>query len=358
MKSKTLQFFFLLTCVFACSSCSFLNTESETSVVPNPVWPEPPETPRYQFEASIYSNDDIEETSRAQSLEFVLTGAKNTRYPMSAPVDVAARGGLIYITDWRLKVVHVFNIRLRKYYTFGQRQKGKLARPQAICMDGRGLIYVTDVKSKVVHVYDGLGMYRGEMGKGLLERPVGITANADGSRIFVVDNGGVESTKHEILVFDENFELLHKIGSRGTEEGKFNLPIDAVWTPDKKLYVLDAGNFRVQVFNEEGKFLSKWGSVGDQFGNFGKPRSIAADTDGNIYVSDSKLGNVQIFDPLGTLLLNIGKFDLKDGKGAYALLSGIAIDETNRLYLTDQFFKKLEVIRRLPIPIPSTDDLN
>ena len=39
--------------------------------------------------------------------------------------------------------------------------------------------------------------------------------------------------------------------------------------------------------------------------------------------------------------------DKRDKPGRYGLLTGVAVDETGRVYLVDQLFGKVEVIRRL-----------
>lgn len=71
--------------------------------------------------------------------------------------------------------------------------------------------------------------------------------------------------------------------------------------PDGRIYVLDAGNARIQAFDEAGRFITEWGTKGDsedQF-DFGSGRkstdfsgSIAVDDDGFIYVAD--VGNRRI----------------------------------------------------------------
>jgi hypothetical protein len=37
----------------------------------------------------------------------------------------------------------------------------------------------------------------------------------------------------------------------------------------------------------------------------------------------------------------------ESGPGNYALIASIAVDESNRLYVTDHLFRKIEVFRRL-----------
>jgi DNA-binding beta-propeller fold protein YncE len=116
---------------------------------------------------------------------------------------------------------------------------------------------------------------------------------------------------------------------------------------DGILYVLDAGNFRVQAFAADGTFLRTFGSVGSGAANFARPRGIAVDDEGNVYVSDAYFGNVQIFNAQGQLLLALGQAGDRDAPGRYGLVSGVAVDETGRVYVGDQLFRKIEVIRRL-----------
>lgn len=73
------------------------------------------------------------------------------------------------------------------------------------------------------------------------------------------------------------------------------------------LYVLDAGNFRVQAFDPTGKLRLALGSMGSGLGSFSRPRAIATDAEGNIYVTDGAFNNVQIFNPRGELLMPLGR---------------------------------------------------
>ena len=74
---------------------------------------------------------------------------------------------------------------------------------------------------------------------------------------------------------------------------------------------------------------------------------MAVDSSGNVYVADGGFNNVQIFSPSGELLMPLGTLNREPGPGNFALLAGIAIDETRRLYVLDHYFKKIEVYRWL-----------
>ena len=46
-------------------------------------------------------------------------------------------------------------------------------------------------------------------------------------------------------------------------------------------------------------------------------------------------------------MLAVGQYGKENKPGQYGLINGIAVDETGRVYVVDQMFKKVEVIRRL-----------
>ncbi|HWJ93313.1 MAG TPA: 6-bladed beta-propeller, partial [Telluria sp.] len=176
--------------------------------------------------------------------------------------------------------------------------------------------------------------------------PAGLAVEPDGSRVYVVDSGGVNSESHRVRAFDAaSGEHLNDIGKRGSGPGELNLPRDVTRSPDGNLYVVDGGNFRVQVFKPDGTFVRVFGGIGRQGGQFSRPKEIAADKDGNVYVIDAAFGNFQIFNGEGSLLLAIGSRAEKDGVAKYMLPSGIGVDGDGRVYMVDQYFRKVDVFR-------------
>lgn len=312
-------------------------------------WPALPEQPRYLHETTLRNAQDIAVLTDTERMQHLLTGASATTDPvMGKPFAVAARAGRIMVTDTRLGQVHVFDIPRRRYFRLGYRLEGALSKPMDIEINDDGQVYVVDAIQRRVVIYDASGLYKREIALDEdITHATGLAVTANGSRLFVVDTGRIDSTTHKIVVYDDKGKRLLSFGQRGAKNGEFNLPVDAVVSVNNELYVLDAGNFRVQVFDLKGKYLRGWGSVGNGFGQFSRPRSIAADSDGNIYVSDAQFGNVQVFTPQGQLLIALGRQSLQDEPGRFTLLAGITVDETNRLYALDQRQLKIEVIRRL-----------
>lgn len=346
---RTLLLVLLAICVlFACAPVKIKKQE----VI---YWPKPPDPPRYVYETSLRSSQSISRRTATDSIRDFVTGqskAKEGLKSFAKAFDVAAHGGKIVVTDTVARAAVMFDVPRRKVFVFGVRGDGKgkgiLQKPLGVGMDAEQFVYIADVSAQDVKVYDPLGLYiRSIGGKDFFERPVDVAANNAGDRIYVLDAGGIQSEWHRVIVFDKEGNKINEIGRRGVADGEFNLPNQLTVANDGTLYVLDAGNFRVQAFTADGEFITKWGKVGRNLGDFARPRGIATDSDGNVYVTDTAFRNFQIFNPDGKLLLFIGGPGLEDKPGQYVLPSGVAVDETDRLYIVDQMHHKVEVIRRL-----------
>jgi len=92
----------------------------------------------------------------------------------------------------------------------------------------------------------------------------------------------------------------------GMEPGEFLFPLSLDIGGDQRVYVLDAGNGRIQVFDFDGNYITQWGHRGSGPGafDFGSGRvpedfagSIAVDDEGYIYVFDAGNRRIQKFSP-------------------------------------------------------------
>ena len=92
----------------------------------------------------------------------------------------------------------------------------------------------------------------------------------------------------------------------GGDPGAFLFPLSLGPGPDGRIYVLDAGNSRVQVFGDDGRYITQWGHKGPAPGEFGFGSgltaedfrgSIAVDDQGFIYVADPGNQRIQKFAP-------------------------------------------------------------
>jgi DNA-binding beta-propeller fold protein YncE len=341
---QPLRLSFYLSFLLLLSACATVPVEKAEA----PYWPSLPDMPRFQYEFTLRSNLSLS-GDNITNFEFLILGRGSLpKLTFTKPFDVAAYQGKIIVSDTAAGVVFLFSIPERKVLLFGRYGKGKLEKPLGVAIDGNANYYVADVEKRRVTVYKTNGHFKQYIGGPEdLERPTDVAVLEDGSRIFVVDAGGVKSAKHRIVAYDAKGNKLFIIGGRGNTAGMFNLPTHATVGPDGTLYVLDAGNFRIQAFDKDGNYLRKWGEVGTGFGQFARPRGIATDKDGNVYVTDTRFGNFQIFNSKGRLLMAVGEVSMEDRAGQYSLIAGVAVDETNRVYVVGQRFRKVEVIRRL-----------
>ncbi len=309
----------------------------------------PPNDPKFIYERTIRSASDIRETSAAMKFQFLATGTMESAIGLGKPFGVAVHKGRIFITDTVQRAIVVFDIpRGEAYYIGNTTDEARLIKPLGIDIDrNTGHIYTVDISttSIVVYDYDGNFVYRHDVGE-FMDRPTGIAISPDGSKLYVIDSGGVSSKRHNMHIFDtKSFELIKTVGKRGKEPGNFNLPLQVSTAPDGTVHVIDGGNFRVQSFTPDGEFIRTFGQAGRRGGNFSRPKSIATDADGNIYVADSAFGNFQIFNSEGQLLLFIGGRGSSGGPGMFMLPAGIEVDEDGRVYYLDQFFRKMDIFR-------------
>ena len=314
-----------------------------------PVFPSPPDEARFFYEGSLYGSANVASDDPNGKLRRLLTGEDSgkTEVRLQKPYGVAVYHGRVYVSDTVARSVAVFDIPGQRFFKIGEDEPGLLTKPMGLDVDGKGNLYVADATSKYVQVYDRDGKFLRKLGGPTsLTRPTGVTVDAPGNRVYVVDIGGVSSQDHRVRVFDaQSGAHLLDIGKRGKGPGEFNFPLDASLGLNDLLYVVDSGNFRVQVFRTDGTFVRTFGSIGVQGGQFARPKEVATDPDGNVYVVDSAFGNFQIFNPDGQLLLAVGSQSETDAMAKYKLPAGIAIDGDGRVYVVDQWFRKVDIYR-------------
>jgi hypothetical protein len=99
------------------------------------------------------------------------------------------------------------------------------------------------------------------------------------------------------------------------------------------VYVLDAGNRRIQKFRLDGAFVATWGSQGFGPGKLSASSGIAVSTDGFVYVLGTSISRVQKFRADGTFVATWGSKG--EGPGQFSYASGIAVGTDGFVYVTD-----------------------
>jgi tripartite motif-containing protein 2/3 len=132
-----------------------------------------------------------------------------------------------------------------------------------------------------------------------------------------------------IFVMDERGKLIRKLGNRGggNGPGEFRLPSEIV-VAGNELFVLDAGNTRIQVFDSGGQFLRAI-----NLGYADRDTRLAVVNRGNIYVSDSSLNQIQVLGQEGQRLYT---FDPSTVRGVdFSHPSSMWVDAGRSLYVVD-----------------------
>ena len=141
----------------------------------------------------------------------------------------------------------------------------------------------------------------------------------EGARIVHNEKGGKWGEDLPIKI-----ELIRTIGDIDTldENLAFNRPSDLVLDDENNIYILDAGNCRIQKFDFTGKFVASFGREGQGPGEFQLPISLDIDARGNLIVADLRSRKIQIFSKEGSLLntITMTKTPLSN---VYALNSGL-----------------------------------
>lgn len=124
--------------------------------------------------------------------------------------------------------------------------------------------------------------------------------------IWFVDDGA-----HAIYKFSRDGKLVQTIGTPmtpGNDEKTFARPTDIAWLPDGTFFVSDGYvNTRVVKFDKDGKFLMTWGEPGKppnetRPNHMNTVHAISIDKNRKIYISDRANSRVQVFDENGKFL--------------------------------------------------------
>jgi DNA-binding beta-propeller fold protein YncE len=202
----------------------------------------------------------------------------------------------------------------------------------------------------------------------------------------------IDDQLHQIFKFSYDGKLVMTLGERlveGADANHFARPTDIDWLPDGTFFISDGyTGTRVAKFDKNGKFLMQWGEKGESGketrpGYMNTVHSVAVGKDRRVYVSDRSNSRVQVFDENGKFLdawpgirspysvfmakdqylwvtdgvtNKILKYDLKGkllyGWGTYGQFPGglwgvhqISVDQEGNLYTAEVFNGKAQKFR-------------
>ena len=114
LKLIQLLFCLLLVMLAGCAS-----TTVET--VNKPIyWPKAPVEPRYMYVTTLRSEEGVRLETSEDRFKKVLSGITEQPRVFGKPFDVAAREGLVVVSDTVLRRAFIFNLQRQKLYQFGR----------------------------------------------------------------------------------------------------------------------------------------------------------------------------------------------------------------------------------------------
>ena len=160
-------------------------------------------------------------------------------------------------------------------------------------------VIVVDRAGKLIEAWTQHDAVLGKGGKG--PHQINISPYDAAKHVWVVSDSG-----HAVFKFTNDGKLvmtLGEVGTPGDDEKHFNEPTDLAFLPDGSILVADGYvNSRVVKFDKDGKFLRAWGTKGTNPGQFNVVHSIAVDSNRRVYVADRSNKRIQIFDENGAQL--------------------------------------------------------
>lgn len=201
-----------------------------------------------------------------------------------------------------------------------------------------GILVVDALSRGSVQAYTEQGAYlwsrgRGSAEPGILSIPSGVFVTGNG-KVFVVDAGNSRIQK-----FDETGTFVLEWGAAGTGNGEFDLSAygestGIVTDASNNVYVADTYNHRIQKFASNGAYITQWGGEGTGQGQMKYPMGVAVAPNGNIMVADSGNNRFQEFTPDGDFVSAWG--EMGTSQGQFKSPSAIAYDSTGSRYVMDK----------------------
>jgi DNA-binding beta-propeller fold protein YncE len=221
------------------------------------------------------------------------------RIPIGLAVDEHDN---IYVGDNGHGAVLVFDAALQ--YQRMLTARGDLEAPTGIAVDSdAGRLYATDTRRHTLTTFDlASGKIIKRIGKkgakaGEFGWPNGVAVGPNGS-VYVAD-----TMNYRVQVFDRELKPVRQFGSLGVNPGQFRRPKGIAVDAEGIVYVVDSDFNNVQMFTPDGRGLLAVGEPGSRPGQMTLPAGICAPPgQRRIYVADQINRRVQVFERVGPVL--------------------------------------------------------
>ena len=141
--------------------------------------------------------------------------------------------------------------------------------------------------------------------------------------------------KDRVYIITTSGRILREFGGSGNEEGLFHGPEGVCFDSKGFIYVVDAGNCRVQKFDKNGRFVLSFGKRGDYEGEFDHPSDVAFYND-LLYVADAGGRKVAVYDCYGNYINRLKLDEVVSPRGITSRGNRLVIsDQSNGVILYD-----------------------
>ena len=171
-----------------------------------------------------------------------------------------------------------------------------------------------------------------------LTDPANLAIGPDGN-LYVTDAG------QHVTVISPQGTILRHWGRYGSGPGQFSFITHQAGVQgvvagiavgsNRRVYVADSGNARIEVFTLTGRLLFQFGSFGNGDSQFLFPAYLAVDGNGNLYVSDEQKDTLSKFSPSGAFEWQIAGTSETDLDLSIFQLSSSSIDLHGRLLIAN-----------------------
>ena len=211
-------------------------------------------------------------------------------------------------------------------------KKGQLNNAFGVAVDKDDNIYVVDCDNHRVQKFSPEGMFIAAVGEyghqwHQFHSPVGICYNHRDNKLYVADQ-----CNHQIKVLTTELAISRSFGTKGKEDGQFDLPFDVAFDDDDNLYVTEHYNDRVQVLTTDGQFLRAF-SIKANGKTLTRPWAIAIDSSNTVYVSENGPHCVSVFTSQGDHITTFGGEGRDEGQ--FEMICGLCVDHNDIIISSD-----------------------
>ena len=259
-------------------------------------------------------------------------------------VAVNQRGEII-VAEYSGHCISIFSPSGEKIRTFGSRGSawGQFKYPRDVAVDGDGNILVVDGDNHRIQKFSPDGKFItavGQKGNKQLEfsSPSSVAINHRNRKVYICD-----TNNYRIQVLNTDLTFSSSFGTHSNGDGQFiySYPYDVALDSTGNVYVANGGAHCIQVFTAEGKFLRKFGKYGSGDGELDGPSGVSIDSDDIVHVTECSNHCVSMFTSEGQFLRSFGTHG--KGPGQFNGPRGIAVDREGLVYVCDSSNNFLQI---------------